>query len=666
VANNDKDKEQSSNRHRSIAGEVSSKKVKKEIKSDLTVVLLLKKIMTCQRKSPSPYPTRSGSGSFTSSVLLLLFLVPRSCSLMPSFRIRYNWADSTSHLYPLSIQSEASILCMVMMAMPEKDIDSWSGTKQTSVDNFQKQDKQRRVRQKYQRKRIPETERDVRELRRERQAKYEAILKNSADGACPNVWSFEGLFPQAVWDEETIKKDLYEIKRRDAILSRNKQPKLVSKMKTSAIGGSSMMRVWRDPKLSSYILPYDPPPQAASSKKAEAKLFDAPTASEIQETETVLEPPAVFTESVLEPLFSTESVLEPFIARTNNATSLTERFGEAAVNRTVKVDFQLTRMVEDRMYGYQRGPSTYASSLMGDGAVKFREGVRLGNPLGVNADRLNYLAKKELRKDRVEEAQELYEMAIEIDPRDGRAYLGLSRCVERRRDYKLARDILRAGIANSVSCDENGVPDRGANPFVMQALGCLEEKSGHLAQAEALYIEAARSRPSHAAAWVALGQLRTNKFRQGAAAGRVCYQTAERELQRAGRPASAHVYTAWASLEYKRAGDVRQARKLFKSALKVDPKCSAAWLQLGVMEGNNENWKEAHECFEAVLQFDQRNSRVMQAYAIMESKRPDANSRKAIGLFERALKANPRDAGVLQPYALYVASLGDIDAAREL
>jgi hypothetical protein len=30
------------------------------------------------------------------------------------------------------------------------------------------------------------------------------------------------------------------------------------------------------------------------------------------------------------------------------------------------------------------------------------------------------------------------------------------------------------------------------------------------------------------------------------------------------------------------------------------------------------------------------------------------------------LKANPRDAGVLQPYALYVASLGDIDAAREL
>jgi Tfp pilus assembly protein PilF len=100
--------------------------------------------------------------------------------------------------------------------------------------------------------------------------------------------------------------------------------------------------------------------------------------------------------------------------------------------------------------------------------------------------------------------------------------------------------------------------------------------------------------------------------------------------------------------------------------LTVDPKCSAAWLQLGVMESNNGNFNEAELCFEAVLKFDQRNSRVLQAYAIMETKRTDSNSRKVIGLFERALKANPRDAGVLQPYALYVGDLGDIDAARDL
>ena len=56
--------------------------------------------------------------------------------------------------------------------------------------------------------------------------------------------------------------------------------------------------------------------------------------------------------------------------------------------------------------------------------------------------------------------------------------------------------------------------------MLLQALGVLEEKSGNLAQAEALYIESAKSRNSHEAAWVALAQLRTHEFRQGAAAGR--------------------------------------------------------------------------------------------------------------------------------------------------
>ena len=50
----------------------------------------------------------------------------------------------------------------------------------------------------------------------------------------------------------------------------------------------------------------------------------------------------------------------------------------------------------------------------------------------------------------------------------------------------------------------------------------------------------------------------------------------------------------------------------------------------------------------------------------METRRPDGSSRKAIDLFERALKVNSRDAGVLQPYALFVAELGDLEAAREL
>ena len=84
------------------------------------------------------------------------------------------------------------------------------------------------------------------------------------------------------------------------------------------------------------------------------------------------------------------------------------------------------------------------------------------------------------------------------------------------------------------------------------------------------------------------------------------------------------------------------------------------------MEADFEHWDEAKKSFENVLRFDQRNSRVLQAYAIMESKRPGGDSRDVIDLFERALRAKPKDAGVLQAYALFVVDLGDIKAGREL
>ena len=288
----------------------------------------------------------------------------------------------------------------------------------------------------------------------------------------------------------------------------------------------------------------------------------------------------------------------------------------------------------------------------------------------MNSDRFNHFAKKELAKGKLEEAEELYEKAIQVAPRDGRAYLGLSRVAQRRRDFKYAKDCLKTGIANSFGDGTSGangikVTDTGGNPFLLQALGTLEERMGNLAEAERLFISAARSRPSHAAAWVALAQLRTRKLRQGPNSGRMCYHTAEGELKKAGLKPSSHVYTAWAALEWK-AGDIRRGRELFRMALEIDPKCSAAWNQLGVMETQQENWDDAEQCFESVLKYDRRNSRVLQAYAIMETKRPDTNSRRAIGIFEKALKSNPRDGGVLQGYALYVAKLGDIDAARDL
>lgn len=372
------------------------------------------------------------------------------------------------------------------------------------------------------------------------------------------------------------------------------------------------------------------------------------------------------------------------------------------------VDKDLTRMVEDRIYGYTRSSDgmsiEYATSLLDSSrAVQFREGVRLGKALSINVDRLVHFAKKDMSHGRLEEAQEFYLQAVKMNPTDGRPYLGLSRIAQRRGDLEYAKALLKEGIGRSSGgfvtvrgppekkmdnrskkIDKKGgyndagpklgtIPDAGANPFLLQALGTLEQKMGNLAAAEELYLQALRSRPSHAAAWVALAQLRTKELRQGAKAGRACYQSAERELQRIGAKPNAFVYTAWASMEYKKGKDddmksVRKSRELYKKALEADPRCSAAYLQLGVMESECGNFDTAKECFEKVLKFDQRNSRVLQAYAIMESRRPrdEVNSRRVLDLFERALRVNPRDAGVYQAYALYVVELGDVDAARDL
>ena len=50
------------------------------------------------------------------------------------------------------------------------------------------------------------------------------------------------------------------------------------------------------------------------------------------------------------------------------------------------------------------------------------------------------------------------------------------------------------------NCNIGTILDLGPNPSLLQALGTLEQQLGNLAAAKELYLQALRSRPSHAPA----------------------------------------------------------------------------------------------------------------------------------------------------------------------
>jgi len=587
--------------------------------------------------------------------------------------------------------------------------------------------KKKRRKQRYKRKTpLTPTELSLRQSSKLRRTQYENMRSQSLEKnqEPPSIWSFDSLFPEPILDTYCINEDLYGDKVRESkVKERHEKKQLEAEM-------LKRRKLDLDKSERDYLISVDK--QSEIGTNVEAAAAAEGTGREITKEQdieltrqTIMNTTSSSASSTLNSDTTTTTTntreLELNISMTPLSSSSKQQQKQQPV---APVDRTLTRLVEDRLSGFTRTPSgsiQYSTSLLDSSrAVQFREGIRLGKALNINIDRLCHFAKKDVSHGRLEEAQEYYIKAQIMDPTDGRPYLGLSRIATRRGDLQHARGLLKEGIRkssggfvnvkgpSSVSVvqkknrknnnrnsgtggnkrnksdvdfqEEEGktigtIPDVGANPFLLQALGQLEEKMGNLYAAEELYLQALRSRPSHAASWVALAQLRTKKLRQGASAGRACYQSAERELLRIGAKPNPFVYTAWASMEYKkgsREDDIkclRRARELYEKALSADPHCSVAYLQLGVMESECGNFDEAKQCFEKVLTFDQRNSRVLQAYAIMESRRlpkEDVDSRRVLDLFERALKANPRDAGVYQAYALYVVELGDIDSARDL
>ena len=89
------------------------------------------------------------------------------------------------------------------------------------------------------------------------------------------------------------------------------------------------------------------------------------------------------------------------------------------------------------------------------------------------------------------EAIKIYKKCVELDPYDGRAYIGLARIEGRRRNGTAARAIYEEALRYCAD-----------NPFVLQAYGVFEQKNGDLRKAMELYDAAIKKGPKHSASWL--------------------------------------------------------------------------------------------------------------------------------------------------------------------
>lgn len=278
-------------------------------------------------------------------------------------------------------------------------------------------------------------------------------------------------------------------------------------------------------------------------------------------------------------------------------------------------------------------------------AVGGEQMLAVGRPLPINLDLLSYSAREAMRQGNSTLAQLRYYQCTQVDPWDGRGWVGLAKVYEKRGQCSKAREVLLEGLNVNPS-----------NPFILQSLGCLDVRGGNLAEAHRRFQQATTADPKHAASWVSWGKLE-ERFRRGWRA-RQCYAKAT-----AVDPGNYYAWQCLAVLESK-SGALDAARALFSKCTEVNPNNAASWQAWGTMERQAGNPDKAASLLERGLRASPKNTWVMQALALLEWER--GNTQKAEGLFEKALALRAGDGGLYQTWGVLLHKSGRVDAARQL
>eukprot|EP00639_Heterosigma_akashiwo_P034628 CAMPEP_0194725794 /NCGR_PEP_ID=MMETSP0296-20130528/28570_1 /TAXON_ID=39354 /ORGANISM="Heterosigma akashiwo, Strain CCMP2393" /LENGTH=327 /DNA_ID=CAMNT_0039630467 /DNA_START=316 /DNA_END=1295 /DNA_ORIENTATION=+ len=305
----------------------------------------------------------------------------------------------------------------------------------------------------------------------------------------------------------------------------------------------------------------------------------------------------------------------------NELEGLVPRFSE---RESSDQEFQLNSTTLSKKV-YSELMSTYDEQVPGPDPSK-----PPARALPINLDLMTYHARQAMIKGDEAVGLRIYKKCLELDPRDGRAWLALARHESRRKRFEVAEKLFLKGLTYS----------RG-NPYLLQAYGVMEEQRGNSVKALELYSKATLADPKHAASYVAKA-----KLLQGV--GKV--QEARRALKSAvyAQPDSYYAYQVWAVLEHEE-GELQLARELFQKAAAANPRNAATFQAWGLLEAGEGQLELARALFARGLEENPRSVWTLQAWSVVEARLGDGEA--AERLLGRALEAAPRAAPVLQTAA---------------
>lgn len=292
------------------------------------------------------------------------------------------------------------------------------------------------------------------------------------------------------------------------------------------------------------------------------------------------------------------------------------------------------------------------------------------SPLPASVDLKIYRARKKsrdgdrapsssTRRSYYKESETLFRDVIASSPRNGRAYVGLAKVLERQNQVELARKV----------CEEGCTATKGENAHVWQVWGTLEAKND-VRRARQLFdaaIAADKTLISAYHSWAKLEEREGNR-----AKARQLLVKALAAAEHVKRPAS-HVYvalarlaetekdhesarkwyklgvasgnfrdcgpalTAWAIMEAKQ-GNEKVSRELFQKSLK-GAKSRFAWLTLGTWEGRWGNLQSSRDILKEAMDLFPADAAIIQGYATSLTKADEkvkADMAEARTHFERA------------------------------